>query len=171
MTCAAFLDAEILVTTALDCTVSVWTLTGSTYGPYDLNLKAGLFGHRAAVNLLLVSSTLSTIVTASIDGQVIIWDVNSLERLRVISHGTKIDCGAIDHRSGKIVLCSGMIAKVYSINGELILEQSLCATLGDQIVCCAHYESTGSEWIGGDFILTGHTKGVAKVSLAYYLES
>lgn len=161
---AAFADHRTLVTASLDCTVSVWSITSSSSGRYDVQLKAGLFGHRQPVHILVVSRTLSIVLSGSIDGRVLLWDLNRSELVRELPKWNKIDFAQIDHKTGHIILCSGQTAKLYTINGELILEQRLCSDLQDRINCCAFYTSSGNEWIEGEYILTGHTQGIAKVS-------
>lgn len=143
--------------------MSVWSVEGPASGPSDLQLKSGLFGHREAVNILVVCSTLSTILTASVDGKVILWDLNSFERLRELDNSEQVDCAQINHRTGHFVLCSGKTIKLFTINGELILEQNICAKVNDSIKSCAFYITSGDEWTDGEYILTGHTQGVAKV--------
>jgi WD40 repeat protein len=164
ITVATFADESTLITASLDCTVSVWSVDGHSSGPFDVQFTAGLYGHLAPVSILVVSRTLSTILSGSTDGKVIIWDLNSHERLRVLDNEEKVDHAQIDHSSGHILLCSGMTAKLYTINGDLILQQNLCAGLDDHITSCAFYATSSSEWLGGEYIMTGHTQGTAKVS-------
>ena len=164
ITVAAFADETTLVTASLDCTVTIWNVDGPSSGPFDVHFTAGLYGHLAPVNILVVSRTLSTILSSSTDSKVILWDLNSHERVRVLDNKEEVDHAQIDDSSGHILLCSGMIAKLYTINGELILQQNLCAGLDDKITSCAFYATSSSEWLGGEYLITGHTKGTAKVS-------
>jgi len=143
--------------------VNVWSIEGPPSGPFDLQLKSGLYGHREAVNILVVCSTLSTVLTSSIDGQVILWDLNRLERLRELNNGEQVDYAQINHRTGHFVLCSGKTVKLFTINGELILAQNVCLGADDCIKSCAFYITSGDEWTDGEYILTGHTQGVSKV--------
>jgi len=164
ITVAAFADETTLITASLDCTITIWSVDGHSSGPFDVQFTAGLYGHLAAVNVLVVSRTLSTVLSSSTDGKVILWDLNSHERLRVLDNKERVDHAQIDHSSGHIILCSGMIATLYTINGDLILQQNLCAGLDDKISSCAFYATSSSEWLGGEYIMTGHTQGTAKVS-------
>jgi len=160
-------DSQTLVTASLDCTVSVWSIEGPASGPFDLELKSGLYGHREAVNILVVCGTLSTVLTSSIDGRVILWDLNRLDRLRELDNHEQVECAQMNHRTGHFMLCSGKIVKLFTINGELILEQNVCVGAHDRIKSCAFYITWGDEWTDGEYILTGHTQGVAKVCSLY----
>lgn len=42
----------------------------------DLQPLACLFGHRASVSVLATSRSFSTLLSASSDGQVMLWDLN-----------------------------------------------------------------------------------------------
>ena len=57
----------------------------------DLQPKACLFGHRSAVTTLAVSRSFSTLVSASSDGQVLLWDLNRLEFVRKLAKGPPVE--------------------------------------------------------------------------------
>ena len=61
------------------------------------------------------------------------------------------------------MLGRGRIVSVYTLNGDLILEQDVCAEGDDAIVSCAFYEGSGNEYLERELIFTGQKKGVANV--------
>lgn len=81
LTFVLFADSKTLVTAGSDCTISVWTLI-ITPNSVDLQPKSTLFGHRSAVTTLAVSRSFSALLSASADGQVLLWDLNRLELVR-----------------------------------------------------------------------------------------
>jgi hypothetical protein len=72
---ASFADSRTLVTCGTDCTISLWTVT-ATSKSVDLQPIGSLFGHRAPVTVLAVSRSFSSLLSASIDGQIMLWDLN-----------------------------------------------------------------------------------------------
>ena len=88
--CASFPDSKTLVTAGMDCTVSVWGLI-SGLKTVDLQPKACLFGHRASITTLAVSRSFSALLSASSDGQVILWDLNRLKMVRVLAQGAVVE--------------------------------------------------------------------------------
>lgn len=54
---------------------------------------------------------------------------------------------------------------MYTLNGELILEQNVCAPNehDDWITACAFYEGHGNEWVESELVFTGHRRGVVNV--------
>ena len=87
---AIFADPKTLITAGMDCTVSVWALV-STSKTVDLQPKACLFGHQAPITTLGVSRAFSTLLSASSDGQVLLWDLNRLKLVRVLAHGKTVE--------------------------------------------------------------------------------
>lgn len=78
--------------------------------------------------------------------------------------------------TGHILLCSGREAFVFTLNGRLLLKQDLSSTSTedskdeddedrdrDPITCCAFYETTSTAWMSDEVIVTGHTRGVARI--------
>ena len=87
---AVFADSRTLITAGMDSTVSVWALV-STSKAVDLQPKACLFGHSAPITTLAVSRSYSALLSASSDGQVILWDLNRLKLVRVLVAGTIVE--------------------------------------------------------------------------------
>lgn len=78
---AIFADSQTLITSGTDCSVSIWSFT-SPSSSVELVSKAHLNGHRTPVTILAVSRSFSTVLSASKDGVIMLWDLNRLEFLR-----------------------------------------------------------------------------------------
>ena len=159
---ATFADSRTLVTAGTDCTVSVWNLL-SPGKNVDLQPRSSLFGHRTTVNVLALSRSFSALLSASTDGTVILWDLNRLEFVRVLTKGRSVDCARINDVNGDIVLCHGSRIIMYTLNGELLLDQAAGDSTEDSILSCAFYEGAGNEWLEREIFFTGHKYGVVKV--------
>ena len=158
-----FVDSRTLVTAGLDCVVSVWSVVGGSK-TVDLNLKTSFFGHRKPVNTVAASPAFSTLLTADESGAVLTWDLNRLELVRVLipaETGPRVDCAAIDHVNGMILLCRGPTVAVYTLNGELLADQHISTELDDVISTCAFYENNPAEYSARTLFFTGHKRGVA----------
>ena len=161
MSAAIFADSKTLITSGLDCTVSVWNLLVNGKS-IELPLKACFFGHRKPVTVLALSRSFSALLSASTDGEVMLWDLNRLEFVRKLKAGMVVDCARINDVTGNIVTCQGARIKMYTLNGELLLDQE-SGGQDDNILCCAFYEGAGNEWLERDILFTGHPNGVVKV--------
>lgn len=159
---AIFADSRTLVTAGTDCTVSVWNLLESGKN-VDLQPRSSLFGHRTSVNVLALSMSFSALLSASTDGTVILWDLNRLEFVRILTKGRSVECARINDVNGNIVLCQGSRIVMYTLNGDLLLDQAAGDTPEDLILSCAFYEGAGNEWLERDIFFTGHKHGVVKV--------
>lgn len=93
-----FADSRTLVTAGSDCTVSVWGVI-TTPNSVDLQPKICLFGHRSAVTMLAVSRSFSALMSASSDGQVLLWDLNRLELVRRLTTGKPVEVSIISKSS------------------------------------------------------------------------
>ena len=67
--------------------------------------------------------------------------------------------------TGTILLCRGPTVSLFTLNGELLLEQHICVEGDELITSCAFYEGMGNEFLARELILTGHKRGVVDVSL------
>ncbi len=147
-----------------------------------------LFGHRAAVTTIAVSRSFSTLLSASSDGQVLLWDLNRLELVRRLTTGNpvevsclphwedveklmKLQCARINDVTGVIMLCRGPEISLWTLNGDAILEQNICVEGDDTISSCAFYEGSGNEYLERNLIFTGHRKGVVNVRPLIFLLS
>ena len=72
-------------------------------------------------------------------------------------------CARINDVTGVIMLCRGHNVSLYTLNGELILDQDICGSGEDAIVSCAFYEGSGNEYLERDLVFTGHKRGVVNV--------
>ena len=86
-------DAKTLVTASEDSTIAVWTMSIQD-DSVDLKLKTNLFGHRKAISILAVSRAFGSLLSGSEDGHAILWDLNSLEVIREISLGQRVEVSA-----------------------------------------------------------------------------
>jgi hypothetical protein len=112
---------------------------------------------------MAVSKSFSTLLSASSDGTVILWDLNRLDFLRRLPHGRPIECARINDVSGDIMLCRGQKVALYTLNGDLLLDQNVCTDNDDWISSCAFYEGTGNEWLEASLVFTGQRRGVVNV--------
>lgn len=90
MSYAIFADSKTLITAGTDCTVSVWTVI-STPKAVDLQPRVCFFGHRSSVTMLAVSRSFSALLSASSDGQVLLWDLNCLDLVRKLPLGERVE--------------------------------------------------------------------------------
>ncbi|KAI9773758.1 MAG: hypothetical protein M1839_001990 [Geoglossum umbratile] len=162
ISCALFADSRTLITAGTDCTISVWTVISSSKA-VDLQPKVCLYGHRNPVSTIAISRSFSAFLSASTDGQVLLWDLNRLEFVRKLASGIPAQCARINDVTGNIMLCRGQNVALYTLNGQLLLDQSVCDTGDDYVVSCAFYDGTGNEWLERDIIFTGHKRGIVNI--------
>ncbi|KAM5487377.1 Beige protein-like 1 [Microsporum audouinii] len=162
LSCALFADSQTLITAGTDCTIAVWSFT-STSRSVDLLPKASLFGHRSPVTILAVSRSFSTILSASKDGKIMLWDLNRLEFIRELSSGPTVNCARINDATGNIAVCRGNLVSLFTLNGTLLLERAVCEQSDDNVLSCAFYEGVGNEWLELELFFTGHRKGLVNV--------
>ena len=165
----------------MDCTVSVWALISASK-TVDLQPKACLFGHRATITTLAISRSFSVLLSASSDGQVLLWDLNRLKLVRVLAEGGTVEvssfrisecdgaygfqCACINDVTGVIMLCRARTVSLFTLNGEKILDQDVCHEPDDAITACAFYEGSGNEYLERDLVFTGQRRGVVNVRIA-----
>lgn len=159
ISCVVVADSKTLVTAGEDCVVSVYSIITSAGKPVDLHLRSSLFGHKAPVTTIAVSKAFSTFVTISADGHAFLWDLNRLEFIRKLPSNRPVECARINDVSGEIMLCSGPNVALYSLNGDLLLEQNVCGEHDDFVYSCAFYEGSGNEWLESFLVFTGHRRG------------
>ncbi|KAF8460336.1 hypothetical protein BDZ91DRAFT_739593 [Kalaharituber pfeilii] len=157
-----FFDPKTLITAGVDGTIVVWQLT-VTSKTVDIQPKMNLFGHTTCINVMGVSRSFTTLVSAS-NEHVLVWDLNRLRFVRRLK-GVKgpAQCLAVNDISGDIMVCCGQEVQLYTLNGEIVLTQNVCDGGEDMIVSCAFYEGQGNEWLEKELVLTGHKRGVVKI--------
>ncbi|KAH8198726.1 hypothetical protein TruAng_007090 [Truncatella angustata] len=162
ISCIVLADSKTVITAGEDCVVSVYNIQTATGKPAELQLRSSLFGHKTPVTTIAVSKAFSTFVTVSADGHAFLWDLNRLGFIRKLPRSPRaVECARINDVSGEIMLCSGPNVTLYTLNGELILDQNACVP-GDHddfIHSCAFYEGSGSEWLEEFIVFTGHKRG------------
>ncbi|KAI1648773.1 beach-domain-containing protein [Daldinia loculata] len=159
ISCIVVADSKTLITAGEDCVVSVFTMQTTTGKPVELMHRSSLFGHKTPVTTIAVSKAFSTLVTVSGDGHAFLWDMNRLEFVRKLSSARAVECARINDVSGEIMLCSGPNVTLYTINGDLILDQNVCSEPDDYVYSCSFYEGSGNEWLENYLIFTGHRRG------------
>ncbi|KAL4866799.1 hypothetical protein BDV12DRAFT_129529 [Aspergillus spectabilis] len=162
LSCAAFADSRTLVTAGTDCTISIWTFT-ATAKSVDLQPTGSLFGHRTPVIVLGVSRSFSTLLSASVDGQLMLWDLNRQCFVRELPVKGPVDCARINDVTGEIAVCRGNRLSLYTLNGALLLEQTVCDSAEDKTLSCVFYEGVSDEWQERELLFTGHRRGVVNV--------
>ncbi|KAK3330480.1 hypothetical protein B0H66DRAFT_598017 [Apodospora peruviana] len=160
-----FADSKTLITAGEDCVVSVYTVQSAPGKPIELHPRSSLFGHKTPVTNMAVSKAFSAFVTVSQDGITFLWDLNRLEFIRKLPLARPVECARIHDVTGEIMLCSGANVMLYTLNGDLILDQNVCGAEGhdDYVHSCAFYEGTGNEWVENFLIFTGHKRGRVNV--------
>ncbi|KAL8733219.1 MAG: hypothetical protein Q9166_002236 [cf. Caloplaca sp. 2 TL-2023] len=161
LSCVLYADSKTLITAGNDCVISVWGVN-YTSKSVEMQPTGSLFGHRTAINTLAVSTSFRTLLSASDDGQVLLWDLNRLEIVRRVSSGDAVTCARIHDVNGTIMVCRGPNLTLYTLNGDLIIDQHVC-TEDDIIVSCAFYEGSGNDYLERNLVFTGHRRGVVNI--------
>ncbi|KAI1427079.1 beige/BEACH domain-containing protein [Xylaria sp. FL1777] len=159
ISCIVIADSKTLITAGEDCVVSVFTIQSQPGKPVELLHRSSLFGHKTPVTTIAVSKAFSTVVTISGDGRAFLWDLNRLEFIRKLPCNRVVECASINDVSGEIMLCSGPHVTLYTLNGELLVDQNVCIEHDDYVHSCAFYEGSGNEWLESYLVFTGHGRG------------
>ncbi|KAI1343588.1 hypothetical protein F5Y15DRAFT_237193 [Xylariaceae sp. FL0016] len=159
LSCIVVADSKTLITAGEDCVVSVHSIQSASGRPVELLHRSSLFGHKTPVTTIAVSKTFSTLATISEDGHAFLWDLNRLDFVRRLPSNRYVECARINDVSGEIMLCSGPNVALYTLNGELLLDQNVCTEHDDFIHSCAFYEGSGNEWLESYLVFTGHRRG------------
>ena len=164
ITAATFTDSKTLVTAGKDCTIGLWGISTSR-DTIDIQPKTYLFGHRTAIFVLTASRVFSTLLSASLDGQILIWGLNRHQCIRILHSAGEppIQAARISNVNGHMAICQGQFLLLYTLNGHLLVKQKLCDSSNDQMTCCAFYEGSGNEFLERELIFTGHSRGVVNV--------
>jgi WD40 repeat protein len=100
--CAAVsTDGQVLVTGGQDCVVNVWRMNLKNTKYKKLDLQSALCEHVQPVVCVSICPSFGLIVSASSDGQVILWDLNRLVMLRKLPClPSAVTCINIDDSNG-----------------------------------------------------------------------
>ncbi|PBP15812.1 beige/BEACH domain-containing protein [Diplocarpon rosae] len=163
-----FASSHLLITAGEDCVISAHTIQTSPAKPVELTPRSSLFGHKTPVTVLAVSKSFSTLLSASSDGTVILWDLNRLEFVRRLSFSNSnsrgpVECAKINDVTGDIMICRGQNVTLCTLNGDFLLDHNVCDKHDDYIASCAWYEGTGNEWVENTLCFTGQRGGVVNV--------
>jgi hypothetical protein len=163
---AVFLDNRTLITAGADSVVSIWNVDCSSSKHVNIVLRTGLFGHRQPVTTLAANSHFMSLLSADISGRVLMWDLNSNDFIRELEpRGEEIHCARISNATGEILLAKGRKVKVFTLNGDVMVEKDVCDAGNeiDEVTTCAWYENVKQEWMERIVLVTGHKTGVVKV--------
>ncbi|CAO3574654.1 unnamed protein product [Mortierella alpina] len=161
ITCVKWADDRTIVTTSRDTVVCIWRIVQSR--SYELKLMKCLRGHRETVHTVAISVAYSIIVSGSEDKSCIVWDLNRLEYVRQLGkHEDGVRVVAINDATGDIATCSGPVLRLWTVNGDLIL-QKYTTQIGDPILDCVFYAGRTGEWVPKEIIFTSHRRGTIKV--------
>jgi len=161
ITCVKWADDRTIVTTSRDTVVCIWRIVQGR--AYELKLMKCLRGHRETVNTVAISVAYSIIVSGSEDKSCIVWDLNRLEYVRQLGkHEDGVRVVAINDATGDIATCSGPVLRLWTVNGDLIL-QKYTTQIGDPILDCVFYAGRTGEWVPQEIVFTSHRRGTVKV--------
>ncbi|KAF9901263.1 hypothetical protein EC991_006368 [Linnemannia zychae] len=161
ITSVKWADDRTIVTTSRDTVVCVWRIVQGR--SYELKLMKCLRGHRETVHTVAISVAYSIIVSGSEDKSCIIWDLNRLEYVRQLGrHEDGVRVVAINDATGDIATCSGPVLRLWTVNGDMIL-QKYTTQIGDPILDCVFYSGRTGEWLSKEIVLTSHRRGIVKV--------
>ncbi|KAF9391989.1 hypothetical protein CPC16_003703 [Podila verticillata] len=161
ITSVKWADDRTIVTTSRDTVVCIWRIVQNR--SYELKLMKCLRGHRETVNTVAISVAYSIIVSGSEDKSCIVWDLNRLEYVRQLGkHEDGVRVVAINDATGDIATCSGPVLRLWTVNGDLIL-QKYTTQIGDPILDCVFYAGRTGEWVSREILFTSHRRGTIKV--------
>jgi len=159
-----------LVSGCMDSTVRVWK-----YESGHMELKATLFGHDGAkITCIDVSTVFGTIVTGDTVGNVLVWDLRTLQYLRQLRHtickkpddkyclADHVVSVSLNHKTGDILTLVGSSLTLFDINGNLVAKQSedLLKSFDDNSVPSCAISTDCAEWMEhGIVAITGHKNG------------
>lgn len=160
-----FIDSKTLLTAGADCTIGVWELGSSSSEQLDLRPKTHLFGHRDTVTHLAVARAFSTLVSASADGQVLMWDLNRFDCIRILQPANSlpnpISSLKISNLTGHVLLSAGATAHLFTLNGHRLLSQRTGEDDSDTVTASAFYEGHAAEWTARLLLFTAHRRSAA----------
>lgn len=163
ISCVIVAGSKTLITAGEDCVIMVHDIQTHPGKPVELHQRSALTGHKTPVTTIAVSKAFSTLLTVSLDGSALLWDLNRLDFIRKLPSTRTVECAQINDVSGEILLCTGSNVTLYTLNGDLLLEQNVCSEHDDYVHSCAFYEGSGNEWLQNFLVFTGHKRGRVKI--------
>ncbi|KAG9311479.1 hypothetical protein JVU11DRAFT_8594 [Chiua virens] len=189
-TCATFADQDTLATGSDDSSVRIWRLshaTPTTSSPFmssttaksrrgqepSLSLVHLLRKHSAPVTCIHASRAWSVVISGSLDGSAIVWDLNRGLYVRSIWHSegdksiedSAVHLVTINESTGYIATCSIHSLWLHTINARPIARLDL--TLGAPRTCLSYVTSIAfheRDFSHLGILATGHADG----SIALY---
>ena len=52
---------------------------------------------------------------------------------------------------------------MYTLNGEMLVDQPVCDSPDDHVLSCVFYEGVQNEWLERELVLTCHSRGVVNI--------
>lgn len=135
--CAAFADANTLITGSNDHAVRLWKLQrGSGHlhrqAPLSATLTHIMRSHTEEVLCVTASRAWSIVVSGSKDGSAVFWDLNRGTYVRSIWHGpgddTDVFLAAVNESTGYVATCSRQRLCLHTVNGRLIASLDLLSS-------------------------------------------
>ena len=156
-------DGRILVTGGEDGMLSVWRLQKQgVKKQHYLVLQRTLCAHTQKITCLAICQPYSLIVSGSEDCSVIFWDLSSLMYVRQLPLLPFAPSAVhANEMTGNIVTAAGTTLAVWSINGDCLATVNTSQLPSDMIISVTN--SCFSDWMGTDWLITGHQSGSVKI--------
>ncbi|KAK9401590.1 WD repeat- and FYVE domain-containing protein 4 [Crotalus adamanteus] len=160
--CAVSPTPGTLITSGSSSVVCVWDLCRSTAGATALLLKQPLYGHTQPVTCLAASTAYGLLLSGSVDGSCIFWDLNRLTCLtRLPAHEAGLSAVAINDSTGEVASCAGMTLYLWTVNGQPLARGQAPLRPGGIISCCCFFDV--KDWDVQSLLVTGDTDGCVQV--------
>ncbi|CAL1538068.1 unnamed protein product [Lymnaea stagnalis] len=138
-------DCRLLFTAGSAGVINVFSMTHNSSKPSSLQLRGAkktLYGHSAPITCLFVSQAFSVLVSGSMDGTCIIWDLNRLNYVRSInSHSAEITALTVSDTLGDIASVSWTSKESCSLQLHTINAAHVATQEVSDIIHCLAYSS------------------------------
>lgn len=74
-----------------------------------------------------------------------------------------LQCARINDVTGDIVVCRSKRITLFTLNGEVLVDQPVCESGEDHVLSVVFYEGVQNEWLERELVLTGHSRGVVNI--------